>query len=161
MNTPHFTSREQVFDFLDDYASQRKEEIDRRQLGKDQGLIKSYQIETLPGNDNLMVDVPAVLRGTGWKVTPIEDAAFYRVRDDEGELSFAGNIEADDEVIDLNDRTAPELTDWDLDGDLDMVVGNADGVITLFINEGSAEEYDFSSMASSELIRLALKGSAV
>lgn len=83
MNTPHFTSREQVFDFLDDYASQRKEEIGRHQLGKDQGLIKSYQIETLPDNGRVEVDVPAVLRGTGWQVTPIDDAALYRVRDDE------------------------------------------------------------------------------
>lgn len=88
MNTPHFTSREQVFDFLDDYASQRKEEIGRHQLGKDQGLIKSYQIETLPDNGRVEVDVPAVLRGTGWQVTPIDDAALYRVRDDEGELGF-------------------------------------------------------------------------
>ncbi|NQU05928.1 MAG: T9SS type A sorting domain-containing protein [Calditrichaeota bacterium] len=79
-----------------------------------------------------------------------EDEGHIRLytRDDEGELSFTGNMEADDEVIDLNDRTAPELTDWDLDGDLDMVVGNSDGVITLFINEGSAEEYDFSNQGT-------------
>lgn len=88
MDALHFTSREKVFDFLDDYACQRKEEIDRRQLGKDQGLIKSYLMETLPTNGDAVMDVPVILRGTGWQVTPIDGAALYRVRDNEGEIGF-------------------------------------------------------------------------
>jgi len=88
MDTLHFTSREKVFDFLDDYACQRKEEIDRHQLGKDQGLIKTYLMETLPTNGNAVMDVPVILRGTGWRITPVDEAALYRVRDKEGELGF-------------------------------------------------------------------------
>jgi len=88
MDTLHFTSREKVFDFLDDYACQRKEEIDRRQLGQDQGLIKSYLMETLPTNGDAVMDIPVILRGPGWRITPIDGAALYRVRDNEGELGF-------------------------------------------------------------------------
>ncbi len=88
--TSPFPSKEQVFDFLDDYAYQRKEEIDRRQLGKDQGLIKSYLLETMPGNPErgTGMDLPVVLRGTGWQIVPIEDTALYQVYDGEGELGF-------------------------------------------------------------------------
>jgi len=88
MDALHFTSREKVFDFLDDYACQRKEEIDRRQLGKEQGLIKSYLMETLPTNGDSVMDVPAILRGTGWQVDPIDNTALYQVRDSKGEIGF-------------------------------------------------------------------------
>ena len=88
MDALHFTSREKVFDFLDDYACQRKEEIDRRKLGKDQGLIKSYLLETLPTNGDAVVDVPVILRGAGWRITPLDGAALYRVQDNEGDLGF-------------------------------------------------------------------------
>jgi hypothetical protein len=88
MDALHFTSKEQVFDFLDDYACRRKEQIDRHQLGKDQGLIKSYLLETLPTNGEAVMDVPDILRGTGWQITPVDNAEFYRVRDKEGELGF-------------------------------------------------------------------------
>ena len=88
MDALHFMSKEKVFDFLDDYACQRKEEIDRRQLGKDQGLIKSYLLETLPTSGDAVIDVPVILRGTGWQITPIDGAELYRVRDDEGDLGF-------------------------------------------------------------------------
>ncbi|MCF7810526.1 T9SS type A sorting domain-containing protein [bacterium] len=76
-----------------------------------------------------------------------DDEGYIRlyVRGDEGELSLSGNVEADEEVIDMSDRAAPELTDWDLDGDLDMVVGSSIGIVTLFINDGSAEEYHFTN----------------
>ncbi|RMF27276.1 MAG: hypothetical protein D6759_18020 [Chloroflexi bacterium] len=89
MSSP-FSSKEQVFDFLDDYAYQRKEEIDRRQLGRDQGLIKSYLLETMPGNheERMGMDLSVVLRGTGWQLIPIEGTALYQVHDDEGELGF-------------------------------------------------------------------------
>lgn len=48
MNALRFSSKQQAFDFLDDYANQRREEIERRQLGQDQGLIQSHVVETLP-----------------------------------------------------------------------------------------------------------------
>jgi len=88
MDALQFTSREGVFDFLDDYACRRREEIDRHQLGKDQGLIKTYLMETLPTNGNAVMDVPVILRGTNWWITPIDKAALYRVRDKEGEIGF-------------------------------------------------------------------------
>ncbi|MBN1315820.1 MAG: hypothetical protein JXA42_10140 [Anaerolineales bacterium] len=88
MSTFDFSSKEKAFDFLENYAGQRREEIDRRNLGQDQGLIKSYLIETLPCNGNVAMDVPAVLTGTNWRVTPIEQDALYRVQDNEGGFGF-------------------------------------------------------------------------
>ncbi len=90
MSRLSFQSREQVFDFLDDYARQRKEEIDRRQLGPGQGLIKSYLLETLPDG----IDDPAAvvdwLHGTGWQVVPLGDAdgGMYRISDKDGLLGY-------------------------------------------------------------------------
>lgn len=72
------------------------------------------------------------------------------LRDDEGDLSFEGNIEADDEEIDVNNRAAPELVDWDLDGDYDLLVGSDEGVIVLFMNEGSNQEYDLTDSGTIE-----------
>jgi hypothetical protein len=88
MNSLNFTSKEQAFDFLDDYASQRKEEIERRKLGKDQGLIKSYVLETLPSNGISDMNVPNVLHGVEWQISPVDGADLYRVADAEGHLGF-------------------------------------------------------------------------
>ncbi len=88
MNTLHLTSKEQVFDFLDDYAYQPQEEIDRWELGQDQGLIKSYLMETLPGNGNTSMDVVGILRSTGLRVTRIGGADIYQIRDSKGKLGF-------------------------------------------------------------------------
>jgi hypothetical protein len=83
MPIPSFRSRQDLFDFLDDYARERKEEIDRWQLGKDKGLIKSYVLETAPPNGAEQPDIATTLRTTGWQVTPI-DGEFYRVDSVEG-----------------------------------------------------------------------------
>lgn len=88
MNALQLTSKEGVFDFLDSYARQRKEEIHRHELGEDQGLIKSYLIETLPGDEDASLDLQAVLSGTGWRVTPIDSSDLHRVQDSHGILGF-------------------------------------------------------------------------
>lgn len=66
------------------------------------------------------------------------------LRDDEGELSFEGNLEADGEELDVVERAAPDWIDWDLDSDFDLLVGSSEGTVSLFINEGNAEEADFT-----------------
>lgn len=88
MDTLHFTSKKEVFDFLDEYAYQRKEEIDKRQLGKDHGLIKSYLLETLPTDGDTAMDISAILHGTGWHITPVDGTTLYQVRDNDGDLGF-------------------------------------------------------------------------
>lgn len=67
----------------------------------------------------------------------------YYVRDEEGDLSSEGHISVDDEDI-MVWRAAPHVTDWDLDGDLDLLVGRYWGNITLYRNGGDAEEFVFS-----------------
>jgi hypothetical protein len=84
---PNLRSREAVFDFLDDYAYQRRQEIDRHQLGEGRGLIKSYVVETSPHNPTIAETVKA-LRGTGWDLAPIEDDRLYSVQDNNGELGY-------------------------------------------------------------------------
>lgn len=70
------------------------------------------------------------------------------LRSDEGDLSFAGNLTADGEDLDVNDNATPETVDWDLDGDLDLLVGSADGNLILYRNEGSVEEADFTRVGT-------------
>jgi len=84
MPIPSFKSRQELFDFLDDYARERKEEIDRWQLGKDKGLIKSYVLETAPPNGSAQADIAATLRPTGWQITSIDAETLYRVDNAEG-----------------------------------------------------------------------------
>lgn len=88
MDTLQFRSKEHAFDYLDDYAGQRKREVDQRRLGKEQGLIKSYVLETLPVQDGHVLDAQAILRGMRWQVAPVGDEGLYHVRDSEGELGL-------------------------------------------------------------------------
>ncbi len=92
MDSLVFTSREKAFDFLDDYARQRREEIERHRLGRDQGLIKSYLIETLPANGDPVTNVPDILRDSGWRAVPVDDTAFYRVQDNQGEIGLLESL---------------------------------------------------------------------
>ncbi len=67
------------------------------------------------------------------------------IRDDEGGLSSSGHLAIDDEELDVGFRASVQTTDWDLDGDLDLLVGSAEGTVTLMTNEGSAEEFSFTN----------------
>lgn len=79
--------REQVFDFFDAYAYQRKEEIDQRRLGENVGLLKSYVMETshYAGHP----DVARALATTGWTVDQLGTDELYYVRGTEGEIGYA------------------------------------------------------------------------
>ncbi len=45
--------------------------------------------------------------------------------------------------IDVGQRPAPAVVDWNNDGRRDVVVGSKDGKIHLFINEGTDSQWDF------------------
>ncbi len=87
--TSGFPSREDVFDHLDSYAFQRREEVDRRKLAL--GLIKSYVVETSPA-DQSTLDIPALLHDTGWRSVPVADDGIHVVYDHEGEWGFIDPI---------------------------------------------------------------------
>jgi hypothetical protein len=78
-----FKSRQELFDFLESYAKERKEEIDRRRLSKDTGLIKSYLIETNPGSSSVLDPI----RRLGWVASQIEEDLFA-VQNLEGEAGY-------------------------------------------------------------------------
>ncbi len=63
---------------------------------------------------------------------------------DNGDLTFAGNLNADGEELNVGERAAPEWVDWDLDGDFDLLVGAADGNVHLYLNQGTLEEPEFT-----------------
>lgn len=79
-------SREQVFGFFDDYAYQRKEEIDRHKLGKDTGLLKSYVLETSRHNGTL--DVEAALAATPWQLKRVGADDFFSLENAEEILGY-------------------------------------------------------------------------
>ena len=78
--------REQVFDFFDTYAYQRKEEIDQRRLGENVGLLKSYVLET--SHHNGTPDIGKALAATGWSLDRLGDEEFFYVRGSEGEIGY-------------------------------------------------------------------------
>ncbi len=63
---------------------------------------------------------------------------------DGDELSFEENLQADGEDLDVIERATPRLVDWDLDDDLDLIVGSSTGLVFLYMNIGNAEEYEFT-----------------
>lgn len=72
----------EAFDFLDDYARDRKNEINRRQLSKDSGLIKSYMIETQANGIDItqsQKNLERVLRGTDWRLKTLDGGLFYQI----------------------------------------------------------------------------------
>lgn len=79
-------SREQVFNFFDDYAYQRKEEIDQRKLGENVGLLKSYVLETSQHNGNLNVE--QALTATGWRLDRLGDEDFFYAQGPGGEIGY-------------------------------------------------------------------------
>src|SRR4051812_29600459 len=88
-----FSTKKDTFDFLENYATARKAEINQRQLGKGAGLLKSYMLET----QSHAVDakrnegIRRLFRSTSWKLTEIEDG-FYRVNYSDGFLGFLENV---------------------------------------------------------------------
>lgn len=81
----------EAFDFLDDYARDRKNEINRRQLSKDSGLIKSYMIETQANGIDItqsQKNLEKVLRGTGWQLKSLDGTAFYHLNSERQSLGL-------------------------------------------------------------------------
>lgn len=55
MNLSYFKTREDAFSFLENYAFQKKTELDQKKLSDDLGLIKTYVLETSL-NNSLQID---------------------------------------------------------------------------------------------------------
>jgi hypothetical protein len=68
-------NREELYDALDRYAYERRAEIDRRDLGADTGLIKSYVLET--SRHDGAADIPAALAGTGLRPERLGDGDVF------------------------------------------------------------------------------------
>src|SRR5215218_7159699 len=64
-------SKEDLYDSLEQYASERREEIDKRDLGRDTGLIKSYLLETTRHDGE--ADIPAALARTDLRAERLGD----------------------------------------------------------------------------------------
>jgi hypothetical protein len=87
---PRYRSSEEVFDFLDDYCLNRKEEIDLKKLGRDVGLVKSYMLETRPDDIGSPADpdLPGILQSAGWDVVPIEVGQLYLLKADDTPVGY-------------------------------------------------------------------------
>ena len=58
-------------------------------------------------------------------------------------LVFAATASATIDSIDVGERAAPSLVDLDHDGDVDLIVGAADGSLSYFENAGTAHAPNF------------------
>lgn len=58
-------------------------------------------------------------------------------------LSYQGQLESNGEIIDVGQKSAPQLFDLDQDGLLDLIVGERNGNINYYRNEGTLSFPDF------------------
>ncbi len=65
------------------------------------------------------------------------------IRTDEGDLESIGYLQVEGEDFNSVGRAAPRAIDWELDGDIDLIVGSMVGTLTLLINVGSPEEDEY------------------
>lgn len=63
MKMPYFGKREELFRWLDHYAAERKEELNRQQLGQSLGLPKAYLLETAADGTEAQSRVMSFLDG--------------------------------------------------------------------------------------------------
>ncbi|MEW5759283.1 MAG: VCBS repeat-containing protein [Candidatus Thermoplasmatota archaeon] len=54
-------------------------------------------------------------------------------------------IQTQDGFVNVGDNAAPFMIDWDNDGRKDIVVGNKEGYVYIFLNEGNSSDLLFSS----------------
>ena len=66
-------------------------------------------------------------------------------------LSSPREIEVDGQVLDVGSFAAPFVTDWNGDGNQDVLVGNGDGFIHLYLNVSTTSE---PQLMSSGMIQL-------
>lgn len=85
-----FHKREDLFDYLDDYAFERKQEIDEQNISSNSGLIKSYVLETSLNHNG--VDLLKSLKNNGFSIDSGENNDFYIIRNQRG---FEGYLEPD------------------------------------------------------------------
>jgi len=76
---------------------------------------------------------------------------FYRNSD--GSLQAETQLQADGKVIQLTNNSSPLITDWDSDGDLDLLVGQKGASeyssdIKILLNTGTAKSPQFSASGS-------------
>lgn len=77
MSTEDIRTREQVMNFLEGYALERKEELDFKHITK--GLVKSYLLETVP-SPSKEPDVESIFQNVGARLDRI-DETLYKVWD--------------------------------------------------------------------------------
>ena len=64
-------------------------------------------------------------------------------------LEYAGRLKKKNgRDLKIGKMSTPCVTDWDEDGDLDLICGNSTGLIFLVLNEGSVEKPEFAEPAA-------------
>lgn len=80
-------SRDEVFDVFDNYAYERKAEVDRHDLGPNTGMLKSYVLETAVHDG--VPDVQGILNRTEWRAEPLGPDQLYYVYGRQGLVGYA------------------------------------------------------------------------
>ena len=78
---PYLPSRDQLFRWLDSYAAERKEELDRQRLSQSLGLPKAYLLETAA---NGTAAQGKALPALPWEVRPGDEEGLFYLQNGEG-----------------------------------------------------------------------------
>ena len=88
---PYFAHRDQLFGWLDAYAADRKEELDRQHLEKSLGLPKAYLLETAAdGSQAQQKALPAL----PWQVHTTEEEGLFYLQNGKGRWAVLERLSA-------------------------------------------------------------------
>ena len=78
---PYFPSPDKLFNWLDAYAAERKEELDQQQLSRSLGLPKAYLLETAATGS---LAEEKALPALPWRLHPTKEGSLFYLKDGEG-----------------------------------------------------------------------------
>ena len=93
MELEECTSRDMVFQFLDNYANNRRNEISNRKMTRNKGLIKSYWLESQVSDETKKINIEPLFASVEWSTKQLGDSEMFQIHTLDKKPKFIGVVE--------------------------------------------------------------------